>query len=184
MEHPLVTGAEDFGGVDPQDLRSGGAVRGWVASAELRVTAAEYDGQPDDVLQDHIGSLPIYSARLREALDSHGISGLQYLPVQIRRFDGGVIEGFAVANILNVVDALDLEQSRFSRFPEDFPIEQKRGHIREIRRPAVKASTIEGLHVIRLQGYPLYICVSEKFKTIFETGRFTGYSFGEIDVSP
>jgi hypothetical protein len=182
-EHPLVTGADDFGDIDPNRLRSGEAVRAWSPTLELRVTARECDGQPDDVLQDHIGSLPIYSARLREALDSHGIGGLQYLPVQIRRYDGSVIDGFAVANILNVVEALDLEQSRFSRFPDDFVIEQKRGQIREVRRPSLKALTIEGLDVIRLQEFPLYICVSQKFKTIFESGRFTGYSFREIDIS-
>lgn len=181
VEDPLVTGVEDFAGMDTLALRVGQAVTGWDARSWLRPDRPSDDGEPDDVLQVHLHRVPVYSRRLRDALAAAGISGIQYLPVQVLHYDGTVAGDFAIANILHVVDALDLAQSKYTVYGDDRP--DRKGQMRSIWRPVLKAEAVADYDIVRLKGYPIYVCVSERFKGAFEQGGFTGYSFQELALS-
>ena len=65
---------------------------------------------PDDALQNDI-AIPIYSPRLQSALQEAAITGIQFLPIHVLRLDGSEIPGFAVANIICVRPAMDMEKS-------------------------------------------------------------------------
>jgi hypothetical protein len=81
---PLVADSADLRGFEDLALRVGAAVEGWDASAYVRATDPENDGDPDDVLQTSLG-VPIFSNGLRGKLDEVGIKGIQYLPIRVIR---------------------------------------------------------------------------------------------------
>src|SRR5579884_2600617 len=116
VSNPLVVSLADLKGVSEWDLRTGRLIERWDETSWFRSRSPDNDGDADDVLQDHIGFLPIYSARLRAALRDVGITGIQYLPVQVFRSDGVRVEGYAIGNILDVMPALDLAKSRYRLF--------------------------------------------------------------------
>ena len=64
----MVVHVEAVAGIEPEDLRRGRGVSAWDPAASVQVVDPDYDGEPDDVLQNDVGALPIFSTRLREAL--------------------------------------------------------------------------------------------------------------------
>ena len=104
VARPLVVGTADLRGVAPAALRRGQRLDTWDPAAWVQARTPAHDGQPDDVLQEHLG-LPIYSPRLRSALNGAGIAGIQYLQVEVRASDGTPEAVFFIANVLNVVAA-------------------------------------------------------------------------------
>jgi hypothetical protein len=160
-------------------LRVGRKVEAWQETACVKATAPENDGEPDDVLQTCL-AVPIYSRRLRLALDEGGIGGIQYLPIRVVRPNGELIAGFSVANILNCVDALDLRLSAVSRYPADYFLPARRGLIRSVNAPVLVRSAVAAYDIIRLSVFTPSVYVSERFERIFRDGDFTGYSFQEV----
>lgn len=156
-------------------------IHNWDMRSYLGVKTYQDDGNPDDVLQSNIFA-PIYSNRLQVAL-SKEVKGIQYLPIVVKHYDNREIKGFAIANILNMVKALDLNQSDYDIRPNDYFISEKRGEIAALRKPVLIGRRILKFNIIRLYEYSGYVFVSEKFKNIFESNGFTGYSFHETKLS-
>lgn len=181
VSNPLVVDSADLKGIRHWDLVTGCPIAQWDETAWLASTSADLDGDPDDVLQNYLVRLQVYSARLRAALETAGIGGIQYLPVQIRFSDGSPVSGFAIANVLSVVSALDLERSDYSFYPPDRP--ERQGQIKALRIPVLRTEALAGYDIIHLKEYPLYLCVSERFRSTFETGEFTGYAFNELEFA-
>jgi len=181
MPVPYIAGAGDIG-VDDWRLRQGQELDSWSAKSWIKAQSSE-DGDPDDVLQSYVG-VPIYSARLRAALEESGIGDIQYLPLRVLRSNGEEIKGFAVANITTVRDALDRTRSDISLFADNFLVPSKRGQISAVRKSVLLASRLVGCDIFRLEGYRVAYYVSERLKEVFEGGRFTGYSFREVLAPP
>jgi hypothetical protein len=179
---PLVVAEANLGGLDEYDFVRGIRIANWNEAAWFRSPDAHHDGDPDDVLQNHLG-LHIYSARLREALEAANITGIQYLPVKVLLSDSSPIEGFAIANILNLVPVLDFERSDYDVFPEDYFLPERRGKVRGIRIPVLRRAAVELFDIVRLEESKWYVCVSERFKNAFEMSRCSGYSFQELMLS-
>lgn len=136
----------------------------------------EADGTPDDGLQD-TDMIPVFSPRLIKALNDEGISGIQYIPVDVLNYKKERFEGFCIANIItSVSDALDFEKSMFSYDEDD-------GKIFFVWKYALKFEKIKELDIFRLKYDDRFyfpyskILVSERFKSIFTKNKFTGYSF-------
>lgn len=182
VANPFVADTGDLKGFDRDDLTCGRRVEGWNPEAWVRASRSEDDGDPDDALQTHL-ALPIYSRRLRGALGEASILGIQYLPIETIRPDGSHFGGFAIANILSVQPALDFERSDYELFPNDYFLPQRRGKVRCLKTAVLRASRLKEHDILRLAEYDEDIYVSERFKIVFETGGFTGYSFHERDLS-
>jgi hypothetical protein len=182
VDDPYVSDSEDLKGVDDWDLTSGQHISNWSSEAWIRCTNSDYDGDPDDVLANHLG-VPIYSSRLRRVLDAAGIAGIQYLPIQVLHKDGSEILGYQVANILNKVPALDLEKSAYTRYGDDHFIPERRGQLFTVRKAVLKRDALSGYDIIRLEEWPVYEAASERFKQAFEEARCTGYSFTKLSLS-
>jgi len=180
--NPFVADSEDLKQVNKQDLLECKPIEDWDETAWLKASKAENDGVPDDVLQESSG-IPVYSERLRLALENASIDGIQYLPVRVLRPNGSPIHGFSIANILHLVASLDFDRSDCEFFPADYFVEERRGTIRAIRRATLLRSALDGFHVFRLKEFRRRIYVSERFKEAFESGDFTGYSFNQAKVS-
>jgi hypothetical protein len=176
----------DLKGRDRTSFVLGESIADWDKTAWLKVVTGRNEGEPDDVLAN-VHAMPIYSARLRAALDAAGITGIQYLPVRIYHRDGSLVDGYSIANILSLVPALDLERSDYSRFGDSLfvtpttPDHAER--ISEIRTAVLRRSLLEGHDIIRLKELRLIVYVSEGFKEVFEANHFTGYGFREVELS-
>lgn len=176
VDDPYVGDLADLDGFEEGDLDCGKYIEKWTPNASIRATQSTNDGEPDDVLQTCL-SVPVYSRRLRSAIEEAGIAGIQYLPVMVFRPDGTRIGGYSIANLLNVVPALDLDKSDYDVYPDDYFLPQRRGQISGIRKAVLRRSALKDLDVIRLAEFVVDIYVSDRFKTIFERGKFAGYSF-------
>lgn len=174
---PLVAETYDLLGIEDWELRRAQRIENWNNEAWLQARNRRNDGDPDDVLQSAL-DLPIYSSRLQEALSLAGVTGIQYLPVRVLRPSGEPIAGYAIANILNVVPALNARSSIVQYYGNDRP--HRKGDVRSIRQVVLIAKNLVGYDVIRLAEYNVRIYVSERFKRAFEDAGCTGYSFHEV----
>jgi hypothetical protein len=179
---PLVVDSHDFGGIEEARLRVGTVITDWTAFAWLRATAPEDDGTPDDVLQSHL-TVPVFSDRLRSALERAKIATIQFLPVRVFRPSGEEIVGFHVANVLERRAGLDTTRSDFDAFPPDYFLPERRGRVRGLRKPVLRRQALERCDVMRLEEFPVTLYASQRFKDVFEGGKFTGYSFHEVETS-
>jgi hypothetical protein len=180
VDDPLVVDSGELVGLDEAELWRGQIMESW-AIPVLVVEDPANDGVPDDVLQNHLG-LPIFSPRLRGALNAAGIGGIQYLEIEVARPNGARVVGYSIANITERRAALDTERSDFDRFPDDYFLPERRGRIRAVRMPILRGSSLGGCDIFRLDEYPVKFFVSQRFRDQFELGKFTGMEFAEIRV--
>ena len=101
--------------------------------------------------------------------------------MEVRASDGSPVATFYVANILNVVAALDLERSDYSVFGPERP--DRQGEVRSLQRPVLRRAAVEGYDILRLAEYPVFVCVSAQFKRAFEGAGCTGYGFHALALS-
>jgi hypothetical protein len=184
VKNPLVcdyTNIEDYG-FDEWSFFAGGKINNWNNDIIFQAKKKKNDGDPDDVLQN-AEMLPIYSEKLIKELNKTEIEGIQYLSVNILKFDGKSIDGFSIVNFLNKIEALDYDKSDYNNFSVDFPNPNVRGKIAGVKKYVLKKNKLAGFDIVRLADYEQAFFVSEKFKELFERNKFTGYSFKEIELT-
>jgi len=179
--NPLVTDCDNFAGRE-DDFVLGKPWQEPQKSLRLEVMKPENDGLPDDALQNHL-DLPILSNLLQQAMTAETVRGAEMVPIELARPDGTKINGYAILNVLHRRDALNRSKSDFDLFPEDYVVPRRRGMVRAVRRPVLNESSLLDTDFLRLNEYPFQLFVSERVRNIFEKGRFTGWSFREIEVA-
>jgi len=156
-------------------------IQDWRAKAWIKSISEAEDGPPDDGLANDDGLL-IFSPRMRRALDAGGIVGIQYLSIRVLRSDNSVYEGYAIANILNCLAALDRDRSDYSVFAEDDSEPEDIGRISSLRKAVLKQEALRGCHIARLSDFPEAVYVSQHFVDIFKENALTGYSFSPVEL--
>ncbi len=140
----------------------------------------EDDGTPDDFLQN-TEMVPIFSPRMREAIEEAGITGIQYIPIEVEHYNKEKLEGYCIANVLNSVsDALDIDKSIFWNSKSD------NGKLL-LYIPSIKSEKVpDSIDIFRLKyderienDYSTFIVVSERFKSIIAKNKFTGIGFSK-----
>jgi hypothetical protein len=179
--HPFVGQEVDFRGGSDWDVILGKRVSDWDKNVKFWTENDEANGTPDDVLQHCVVALPVFSSGLRKALETAGISGIQYLPVRVQRPNGEAIPGYSIANIVNLLPALDIENSMVTKYGKSRP--DRIGQISGILKPVLKRDVVTGFDICRLAEFPLRYYVSQRFREIFVEGKFTGYTFKEVPLS-
>jgi hypothetical protein len=184
VKNPFVC---DYSNIDEYgyskwDLLKGEAIKDWDDTIIFQSEKRKNDGNPDDVLQNHLG-IPIYSERLITALNINNITGIQYLKIKVLRSDNTSMDGFCVINFLNFVEAFDYDKSDYDRFSDDFPNPNVRGKISGVRKFILHKEKLNNFDIIRLKDYDLRYFVSEKFRKIFVDNKFTGYFFEEVELT-
>ena len=143
----------------------------------------EDDGTPDDFLQN-TEMVPIFSPRMREAIEEAGITGIQYIPIEVEHYNKEKLEGYCIANVLNSVsDALDFDKSQLYYSSS----KEHKGKVFDVWEYVIYADKILNLDIFRLKfddrfwdKYSDTIIVSEKFKSIIAKNKFTGIGFGKV----
>jgi hypothetical protein len=107
-----------------------------------------------------------------------GSHDIQYLPLRVFRSTGEEIHGFAIANVIACIAALDRQHSQLL-VEDESEIDPRTGQRKVIAiwKAALKRETLIGHDVVRLLEFPSPIFVSERFADVFQQGRFTGSVF-------
>ncbi|MBZ9686134.1 hypothetical protein G9F72_007280 [Clostridium estertheticum] len=116
----------------------------------------------------------IVSNKFREAFENAHMTGIQYLPLSIINKETGIALGeYYVANICNLIEAVDMGQSEY--------IELMPGKY-VFASFAVKEDKINSFDIFRLKEYNVSILLSEKFKNIIKINKLTGFNFTKVKV--
>ena len=182
VSQAYVSDADDLKGYEDWHFRKGQYIEDWNPGAWIQCTDPKWDGEPDDVLQTHL-NIPIYSPRLQALIRNTKFSGIQFLPIRVLHMNESEIPGFAIANILNIPSAMDMERSHYTMFNEDDCEPVDRGKVSGVYRMVLKRSALSGYDVVRVKEFHQSLYVSDRFKSEFEIGRFTGYAFQEIQLT-
>lgn len=140
----------------------------------------EYNSVEGNVLTDYLANLYrwfVVSDNFRQLTKKIIENQVQYLPVKvIDRVTKSEIDSYFVANIVTVIDALDLENSKYDVFELD------NEKIISVEKYALKSSEIVDKHIFRLKDDIIPIFVSETLKKVIEDNDFIGFEFLEVDV--
>lgn len=182
---PLETGEENLCGYLGCHLKFGSPIHDWNPNAWLRSQSVEDDGNPDDILLEHLG-VPTFSRRLRHALERAGVGqeDIQYLPVHVFKSTGEELEGYAFANVIARVDALDYQRTDWGPLPPDpnegIDPDTGKPQVHAIWRAGLIEARLEGHDVIRLVEFFPPVYVSERFADVYRDGNFTGATLTRV----
>jgi hypothetical protein len=179
-EGSLSVGEGELTNTEPWALMAHTPIDAW-SIPTLRGIDPKENGPPDDTVVNHLG-LPIFSPRLQRTLKNEADAKIQYLPVRIVRWSGELLEDFAIANVLDARCALDRSRARFSVFPNDYFLQDRRGKISGIQRIVLIGEALSGAELIRLEEYSATLLCSERIKRIFDDNHFTGWGFEPVEV--
>ncbi|MCK4260905.1 MAG: DUF1629 domain-containing protein [Halanaerobiales bacterium] len=155
------------------DLCKGVYFEQWNENFTFYYDSTEGDN-PTDYLANNLGWFLI-SSKFKKILEGIGIQSIQYLPVKVKQKNGNQeLSGYFVANIIVLVDALNLAQSIYTEFHLD------NEKILSIKKYALNKNKIENLHVLRLIDYNIPIFVSEDVKKEIKNNNITGCDLLEI----
>lgn len=164
-----------IGDIDEYSVSNGNYIKDW---SEVRFT---YNSEDGSVLSDYIANVYrwlIVSKKFKELIEEAVKENvIQYLSVNLFDIKNGVENtGYKIANLLDIVDALDLEHSKYDVFELD---DEK---IISVKKYALKEEMVQGHDIFRLKDYTIPIFISERIKDVIENNSLTGFAFIEVEV--
>ncbi|MBX9973974.1 Imm43 family immunity protein [Cytobacillus firmus] len=119
----------------------------------------------------------VVSSQFQRILNEIDKDGVQFLPINIlNEKNNNLTQGYSVANVINVVDAINYENSAYTVF------ELEEEKIYDITKYALDENDINGKHIFKLNGDEIPIFVSELVKDLIEKNNITGCDFLEVQV--
>lgn len=164
-----------IGDIDEYSVSCGNYINDW---SEVRF---KYNSEEGDVLSDYIANVYrwlVVSKKFRELIE--GIvdgNTIQYLSTKLIDTKNNVENTeYRIANLLDVVDALDLEHSQYDLFELD------NEKIISVEKYALKEKMVLGHDIFRLKDDTIPIFISERIRDIIENNSMTGFAFIEVEV--
>lgn len=162
-------------GFEQYELSDGEYIHDWNKDTTFVFNPSEGD-RLTDYLANNLGWF-IVSTRFKRVLYDLNEDGVQYLPIKVvNSEDKTVLNDYYVANVINVVDAINLEYSDYSVI--NFGDEK----IYSIRKYALNKKAIKINHLFKLKGFEIPIFVSELLKELVTKNNITGCDFLEVKV--
>lgn len=165
----------DIGGYSEYITTEGQVIEQW------NPVLFEYSSSEGAVLTDYLANVHRWlavSSAFKQLTKELINDEVQYLPINLLDRDTKSDVGtYYVANIIEVVDALDLENSKYDVFELD---DEK---IFMVEKYALKGKEIIGKHIFRLKGDTVPIFVSDTIKKIIEENELVGFRFLEVAVT-
>lgn len=141
----------DSGGLDPLELIDGKILPN---PGELTVKLSPRSGDSRGDIMG--GVITLFHDDIIETLNKLDIDNIQYFPVDILSPDNTLEEGYSIANIIGLVDAVDMDNSTLG---------EKIGNIRQtLYSFTVDEDKAKGLHIFRILHAPSLIIISEWLK--------------------
>lgn len=123
-------------------------------------------------LLSHRDDWPIIHQIVKDEFDVQGITNIQYIPITLVDIDTEEeIHEYYAMNILNHIEAIDLEKSEY-----DYDAEFDKYWFMP-RSIYLDPSICEGHDIFRASKDPMSLYVSQKIKNIITVNNWTGFSF-------
>lgn len=172
-ENDILCFCEDSKGFEGYHLEEGVFINNWDENLTFIFNPDE-GNYLTDYLANDLGWF-LVSSKLKSILKQFDKDEIQYLPVKIvNSKDNSQIEGYTVANILSVIDVLNLEHSDYSVIEVD---DEK---IYSIIKYAINKKGLSNYHIFKIKGYEIPRFVSETLKVSMKKQGITGYELLEI----
>jgi Immunity protein family (Imm11) len=128
----------------------------------------EEHGELGDLVPTYLPGLVI-SERFRQLLDEAGVDNVQYIPAEIEdRVNGGTLGGYFVANVVGLVDCIDMAKSKLTLRAAP------PGAIRFIRELHIDESRARDLPLFRLERKSSLILMSERVQRKIAAAKLRG----------
>lgn len=174
-ENDVIGRCDNTYGYEQYELSEGKYIQDWIKDITFVYNPSE-GNRLTDYLANNLGWF-IVSSRFKEVLCDLNEGGVQYLPVKvINSEDNTVLNNYYVANVFNVVDAINLNHSDYSVINLD---DEK---IYSIRKYALNKNEIKMNHLFKLKGFEIPLFVSESVKELVTENNITGCDFLEVKV--
>lgn len=174
-ENEIFCTCENTLGWEQYELSEGKQISNWDKKVTFYYNPIEGNFIPDYIHNNL--SWFLVSPQFQMILNEVVQNGIQFLPIIIKNEENdNLINGYSVANVINVVDAIDYENSTYSVFELD---DEK---FYDITKYALDENKINGKHIFKLKGDEIPIFVSELVKELIEKENITGCDFLEVDV--
>ncbi|MFD1359008.1 imm11 family protein [Fictibacillus halophilus] len=174
-DNDVVCYCNNTHGFEQYELSEGKYIHDWNKDIAFLYNPSEGD-RLTDYLANNLGWL-IVSTRFKDVLCELNVCGVQYLPVKvINSADNTTLNNYYVANVINVVDAINLNYSDYSVINLD---DEK---IYSIRKYALSKNDIKMNHLFKLKGFEIPLFASESVKELVTKNNIKGCDFLEVKV--
>lgn len=140
----------------------------------------EYSNEDGHILTDYLASNNrwlVVSEKLRNLIGKIENNSIQYLDIRIRNSETNEInDTYKVANVITILDALDLENSKYDLFELD---DEK---VLSVEKYALQKNMLENNNIFKLKDDTIPVFVSEKVKDIIMSNGLLGFAFLEVKV--
>jgi hypothetical protein len=169
-----ITSIEDYN-LYNYDLSTGVFVENWEKPLIFEYLLNEDEFIADYALND--SSLFIISPKFNTLLSEFAPCNMQMLSVILKDQKSNLlIEGYVIANVLEIVDAINYEHSTYDVFDLDDD------QVYSFVKYAINRNEISGKHIFKLIGAEQPIFISEEVKDEIERQGITGCDFLEVKI--
>ena len=178
-ENQMICFSEDdfekIYGVKKNDIYKGIRLENWSEHVTLFFDSLE-GNELTDFIANSLG-WHIISKRFKEILVNLNVNNVQLLPIILKEKSTGVtINDYSVVNIIGLLDALDMENSKYNIF------EARGKKMLSVIKYALKGDMLKNLHIIRLKESKFATFVSEILRKELSKNSISGCDFLEVKV--
>ncbi|WP_343073985.1 DUF1629 domain-containing protein [Clostridium sp. YIM B02506] len=157
---------------DMYDVTSGSYINKW--DKRVTFTFSESDGSElTDYICNDFGWI-IVSDSFKKAFENEGMTGIQFLQVSVINKDNDIEVGiYYVANIINLIAAVDKEKSEYFELAPD-----RYSFVSFV----LKEEAIRDFDIFRLKEYDVQAFASERFKKMIKNNKLTGFNFNKVKI--
>ncbi|WP_397538213.1 imm11 family protein [Rummeliibacillus pycnus] len=175
-EREIFCLCENTFGWEQYELSEGKQISNWDEKITFYYNPIEGNLAPDYIHNNL--SWFIVSPLFETILNEIDNGGVQFLPINIiNKENDSSIPGYSIANVVNVIEAINYENSTYSVFELD---DDK---FYDFTKYALNENEIKGKHIFKLKGDEIPIFVSELVKELIEKNNITGCDFLEVEVT-
>jgi hypothetical protein len=172
-DNDVVCHCNNTHGFQQYELSEGKLIQDWNEDINFLFNPSEGD-RLTDYLANNLGWF-IISTRFKDLLCGLNVGGVQYLPIKVTNSaDNTTLNNYYVANVINVVDAINLNLSDYSVIYLD---DEK---IYSIRKYALNKIEIKMKDLFKVKGFEIPLFVSESVKELVTKNNITGCDFLEV----
>ena len=121
-------------------------------------------------------NVPVVSERLKNTIAAIVCDDVEWVPVAVN----GVEERYFILNAIQVVDCLDEQHSRFTKWSESDGRPDKVGHYRMVPQLVLLADRLVGAHVVRVSKWLVPLVVSQRVKDAIVAESLRGAVFEQV----
>ena len=146
----------------------------WSNNIKIKIDEEEGNRITDYVCNDI--SWFIVTEKLKNILEKHNIGNVKFYKIDVEDKNNIIDTDLYVVNICTVVDALNLEYSKWSIY------KTKENEMLSVEKYAINESKVEGYDLFKLENDRMPIFISERLVKAMKKAKITWCDYGYVTV--